>query len=237
MDLKAKRSSLTDQVTELLQRYIEERNLQPGDMLPTELELVDTFGVSRTVIREGLRAAAALGLIDTQSGRRSRVAGLSGDVLSHFFNNAVRLDTHAVTELLEVREALETYAVQLAARERNVEQLQQLHEHLERMGEALGRDAYSAFVDADVEFHHLLALMSGNDILLHLLEALRGVTHQSISSGLSSRSSRRALNLVQELHTGIYAAVEAQDAAGAALAMRRHFREAISALRDYPKKA
>lgn len=237
MELKAKRTSLTEQVIELLQRYIEETDLQPGDVLPTEMELMETFGVSRTVIREGLRAAAAVGLVDTQSGRRTRVAGLSGEVLSHFFNNAVRLDAQAVTQLLEVREALETYAAHLAANACSSEQLQQLQRHLERMADALQRDDREAFVDADVAFHHQLARMSGNAILLHLLHALRSVTRQSISSGLSARRERQALNLVQDLHREIYAAVEAQDATRAEHAMRRHFREAIAALRSESDEA
>lgn len=236
-DLKVRRRNLTDQVTELLERYIVENDLQPGEELPTEMELTRIFGVSRTVIREGLRTAAALGFVDTDSGKRSRVAALSADVLGHFFNNAVRIDSGAVEELLEVREALESYAVRLASRNRSSHQLDELDEHLAAMDEALQQRDNVAFVDADVSFHHVVAEMSGNKVLLHLLEALGTATRRSMASGLSARRSPEALGLVQELHNQIREAIESRDPRAATEAMREHFETAIAALRSAAEEA
>src|SRR5690606_972708 len=55
-DYRIKRASLTKEVSHQLQRYIEDRGLKPGDELPTELELTQMFGVSRTVIPRGGRS-------------------------------------------------------------------------------------------------------------------------------------------------------------------------------------
>jgi DNA-binding FadR family transcriptional regulator len=230
-DLKVRRRNLTDQVTELLQRYIVKNDLKPGEELPTEMELTQIFGVSRTVIREGLRTAAALGLVETESGKRSRVAALSADVLGHFFSNALRVDSEAVEELLQVREVLETYAVRLAARNRNEAQLDDLAAHLAEMDDALHAADNAAFVDADVSFHHTLAEMSGNSVLLHLLEALGTATRRSMASGLSARRSPEALGLVQKLHNQIRDAIANRDVDAATEAMREHFQTAIAALR------
>ncbi|HEX7040970.1 MAG TPA: FadR/GntR family transcriptional regulator [Trueperaceae bacterium] len=234
---KVKRASLTDQVSHQLVRYVEEHGLQPGDPLPTEAEFAEMFGVSRTVIREGLSAAAALGLIVADPGRRSRVAPLSARVLDNFFANALRLNKGAVVELLEVREALETYGVRLAARDHDDEGLEEVRRHLESMDTALKGEDQEAFVDADVGFHMALTALSGNEVLVHLIDALRSSTRQTIASGLAARGSRLSLPAIQAVHVEIFEAVEARDPEAAAKAMMEHFALAIAAVKTGPDAA
>ncbi|MEX2542889.1 MAG: FadR/GntR family transcriptional regulator [Trueperaceae bacterium] len=229
---KVERASLTEQVSHLLQRYIEEHDLRPGDELPTEMELTQMFGVSRTVIREGLSAASALGLIVAETGRRSRVAELSPRVLDRFFTNALRLNTGAVAELLEVREALETFGVTLAARNPEPSRLEELAGHLWAMDQALREDRQDAFVEADIEFHLTLVEMSGNEILRHLIGALRSSTRQTIASGLQARGSNLSLAAIQEVHVKIFDTVMRGEPEAAAAAMTEHFELAIAAVRN-----
>jgi GntR family transcriptional repressor for pyruvate dehydrogenase complex len=231
-DYRVKRASLTEQVSHQLQRYIEEHDLQPGDELPTEMELTQMFGVSRTVIREGLSAASALGLIVAETGRRSRVARLSGQVLDNFFTNALRLSTGAVAELLEVREALETFGVRLAAQNPDPERLAELRDHLRRMDLALKENDRDDFVDADVDFHVALVGMSGNEILLHLIGALRSSTRETIASGLQARGSKLSLAAIQDVHQKVFDAVSNGAPEAAAAAMTEHFELAIQAVRN-----
>lgn len=231
---KVKRASLTDQVSHHLVRYVEEHGLQPGDPLPTEAEFAAMFGVSRTVIREGLSAAAALGLIVADPGRRSRVAPLSGQVLDNYFANALRLNQGAVVELLEVREALETFGARLAAREQRGAGLEDVRRHLGRMDAALKANDQEAFVDADVDFHLALTALSGNEVLLHLIGALRTATRQTIATGLAARGSQLSLRAIQAVHVEILDAIEANDPDAAARAMTEHFTLAIAAVRAGP---
>jgi GntR family transcriptional repressor for pyruvate dehydrogenase complex len=231
-DYRVKRASLTEQVSHQLLRYIEEHDLRPGDELPTEMELTQMFGVSRTVIREGLSAAAALGLIVAETGRRSRVAELSPQALDGFFTNALRLNSDAVADLLEVREALETFGVRFAARDPQPIRLEELAGHLKAMDKALGKNQQDAFVDADVEFHLTLVGMSGNEILLHLIGALRSSTRETIASGLKARGSKLSLAAIQEVHLKIFEAVKRGDPEAAAAAMTEHFELALAAVRN-----
>lgn len=228
---KVQRASLTEQVSHQLIRYVEEHGLQPGDELPTEAEFAEMFGVSRTVIREGLSAAAALGLIVADPGRRSRVAPLSGQVLDNFFANALRLNHGAVVELLEVRAALETYGIRLAARNVASNDLSEVQTHLRRMDMALTVDDQEAFVDADVDFHLALTKLSGNEVLLHLIGALRSSTRQTIASGLEARGSQLSLRAIQDVHVKVLEALEARDPESAAEAMSEHFTLAIEAVK------
>lgn len=231
---KVQRASLTEQVSHQLIRYVEEHGLQPGDELPTEADFAEMFGVSRTVIREGLSAAAALGLIVADPGRRSRVAPLSGQVLDNFFANALRLNHGAVAELLEVREALETYGIRLAARNLGGGGLAEVRKLLERMDEALIAGDQEAFVDADVDFHLALSKLSGNEVLLHLIGALRSSTRQTIASGLEARGSQLSLRAIQDVHVKVFEALEARDPESAATAMMEHFALAIEAVKAGP---
>jgi len=230
-DYRIKRASLTEQVSHQLQRYIEDRGLKPGDELPTELELTQMFGVSRTVIREGLSTIAALGLIETETGKRSRVAKLSGHLLDNFFTNAMRLNEDAVAQLLELRAAVEIYGVRLAAEKATQAQMTQLVEQLGEMDAALKAGDQERFIEADVEFHVLLSEMTGNEVLLHLIRSLRSSTRETIASGLAARGSTLDLSAIQEVHVEIHAAVGAHLPAEAAAAMERHFDLAIEAVR------
>ena len=231
-DYRIKRASLTEQVADLLERYIEENDLRPGDELPTEMDLSRLFGVSRTVIREGLSAAGALGLIEAETGRRSRVSGLRGNALDGFFSSALRLRSGAVIELLEVRAALELYGIRLTVEAPEEADLERLEEDLATMDEALREGDPERFVTADVEFHTTLVEMSGNEILLHLIRALRNATRQSIERGLQARTSLPDLEEIQQVHAEIVQAVKRSDAGAASAAVAKHFELAIAAVRD-----
>lgn len=230
-EYRIKRASLTEQVSHQLQRYIEDRRLKPGDELPTEHELTQMFGVSRTVIREGLSTIAALGLIETETGKRSRVAKLSGHLLDNFFTNAMRLNEDAVAQLLELRAALEIYGVRLAAEKATRAQMDELAVQLSEMDAALKGGDQERFIEADVEFHVQLSEMTGNEVLSHLIRSLRSSTRETIASGLAARGSTLDLAAIQDVHGEITEAVGAHRPSEAAAAMERHFDLAIEAVR------
>lgn len=227
---RAERKSLTQQVSDLLQRYIVDRRLQPGDMLPSELELAELFGVSRAVVREGLSTVAALGIVDNATGKRPRVRGPSGQALGAFFGAAVHYDGRFLTELLEIREALEVYAAQHAAQHRTVDDLELLEELAGTMAATIFDDDKGEFVQADVEFHRQLVRMSGNVMLGFVIDGLREAMKETISQGLHSRSSDEELRRINAAHLEIVEALRASDPERAAEAMRVHFQDPIRAL-------
>lgn len=229
VDYRAQRTSLSEQVVELLQRYIDDHDLEVGDPLPTEFVLAELFGVSRTVIREATKTLAALGVVDTQSGRRLRLRRPSSDVLSVYFTNVLRLDDSAVMELLEVREALETYAVRAAAQNRDDDDVLRL-EALERAMASHIENDKPTFIDEDVAFHSLIAKTSGNTVLVFLVEGLRDAMKASIAQGLHARRVRADLDTITHAHRNIVEAVRRRDEDAAATAMRHHFRDAIRTL-------
>jgi GntR family transcriptional repressor for pyruvate dehydrogenase complex len=182
---------------------------KPGERLPSERQLAEDFGVSRASVREGLRILELMETIEVRQGRGAVVLAAtrqpSGQLLRRW------LDSHQseVVELLEVREALESAAAALAASR----EASEIHPVLE------ASDELDAIVNADVEFHKLVADRSGNDVLAGLVDELNGVLEASryamfAISGRRERSHRD--------HLSIARAINKRKPVEAAAAMRRH---------------
>jgi DNA-binding FadR family transcriptional regulator len=136
-------------------------------ILPGDAELMEHFGVSRTVLREALRTLAGKGLIQPKARIGTRVRDKSSwnlfdpDVL--VWHARVGFDAEFLMYLSEMRLALEPEAAALAARRRTPLQLQHLYGWVEKMGaENVSR---TDFVDADLNFHLTVATAAGNPFL------------------------------------------------------------------------
>jgi GntR family transcriptional repressor for pyruvate dehydrogenase complex len=136
------------------------QRLQPGDALPPERALGEQFGVSRTVVREAIRALEARGLLDVRVGSRIKVAAVQPrtvhDAIWHFARTA-HLDQSSIIALSE---SLEAIAARMAARHAT--------EHdLESIARALERDDYG--------FRQAVVSASHNELLIVLAEAIDGL--------------------------------------------------------------
>lgn len=109
------KAKVADQVAERVERLIVEGVLKVGQALPSERRLVEKLGCSRSALREGLRVLRGRGIIDTEQGRGSFVADLTGQAgatpLMHLFSSQPR----TLFDLLEVRALLEAESARLAA--------------------------------------------------------------------------------------------------------------------------
>ncbi|MGO1210581.1 MAG: GntR family transcriptional regulator, partial [Pseudomonas putida] len=108
------KAKVADQVAERVERLIVDGVLKVGQALPSERRLVDKLGCSRSALREGLRILRGRGIIDTEQGRGSFVADLTGQAgttpLMHLFSSQPR----TLFDLLEVRALLEAESARLA---------------------------------------------------------------------------------------------------------------------------
>ena len=181
-NFKVQRSNLTEQVIDHIHRYIESEGLVPGDPLPPEIELATIFGVSRTVIRESLSSLNATGVIETQSGKRPIVSGLSNAPLINFFNNATRLDNKAIKEFIEVRKALMMSMIEQAsarASDSDLKELRVLCERVKKAREA-GVDFQAEHDVADQEFYEKLSQVCDNSVLVHMVRTIRDALNEKI---------------------------------------------------------
>ena len=107
-----KRVSLSEQVVNSVVQYIQENDLHPGDQLPTENEFSSLFGVSRTSVREAIKALGINGVLTSVPGKGTF---LRSNAVSLEHNNILQMEAHTtISDVMEVRTPLEVQATKLA---------------------------------------------------------------------------------------------------------------------------
>jgi GntR family transcriptional regulator, transcriptional repressor for pyruvate dehydrogenase complex len=197
---------------------IASNDLKPGDALPAERELGKQFGVSRTVIREAVRALAARGLLEVKSGSGVRIVAADAKTVRDSMHHFVRGSMMDYGKVDEVRGVLEVAAAGLAAQRATAEDIAHIDDTIVRFENECSN--LEASVQIDLEFHRAVATATHNDLFLVLHdsigEMLVEVRRRNLSRG---REERR---LVVKMHRRIHDAIAAHDPAAAQEAMRDH---------------
>jgi DNA-binding FadR family transcriptional regulator len=214
-----------EQVAHQLREAILDGALAPGEELPAERELCAQFGVSRTTVREALRALQAQGLAvatgPTAPLRVPPAESLSTGPLRDSLTHLMRLGRVPLSDLVELRCALEAAAVAGAAARQDRERIAEARAALEAM-RAVADDVV-AFEQADVRFHVALVAASGNEALQLVMLAVRDSISAHLLDALHDLPApRRAVERLLRQHEAILAAVEAGDVHDAELLLRDH---------------
>ncbi|WP_188196302.1 FadR/GntR family transcriptional regulator [Nonomuraea sp. SYSU D8015] len=221
-------TSRTQQLVDTLTARIQEGVIRPGERLPTESDLVETYGVSRTVVREAVARLKAAGLIETQHGRGSFVLARPSTT---GFDPAPARTRQEVLDLIDFRMGVEVESAGLAAARRTGPGLTGLREALESFESAAGHP--SAAVNADYRFHLRIALATGNRYYADLLASL-GPSMIIMPRDRLQPGREDFARIVAE-HDNIYTAIERQDPDAARAAARVHLSNSRARLlRDTP---
>jgi GntR family transcriptional repressor for pyruvate dehydrogenase complex len=217
-------ASVRDPVAEHVRRLIETGELHPGDRLPPERELARALGVSRPTVRSGLKALAAMRVVDSRHGAGTFIADGPPDLGRRPLELLAALHGFTADEMFEARLVLEVGAAGLAAEHASAEHLATLADELTEMFAAV--DEPQAFLVHDVRFHQALAAGCGNRVLAALVEMVAAQFYEH-----RRRTVGRARDLRQsaEGHRRIYRAVRAGNPEVARDAMSDHLRRARDA--------
>lgn len=229
----AERPLLSDAVVQRLTQHIVQKALMPGDALPSESEIGRQFGVSKPVVREAVRKLAALGIVEIKQGKPSTVGHLAPEPVRRMLQFALHINPKGLKEAVELRRALETEAAVLAASVISDEEVARLRTVLETMEANL--DNHDAWVNADVEFHQLIANFSGNSLIAFMIAALSDSMREIIST-LHAQTNVRDRGALKR-HASVVEALASRDPERAAIAMGAHFaatRPVIEALLGSP---
>ncbi|RYF78511.1 MAG: FadR family transcriptional regulator [Comamonadaceae bacterium] len=215
-------SRLGDVLLEHLTQAIVDGRFQPGDPLPPEGQLATAFKVSKPVAREALRELAALGVVSVQQGKVSRVRAIDGAPLQRFYRLALGSGQQRWLEAVQLRRILESPIARLAAQHRTESELLELQGVLAAMDHARGH--VERWIEADLEFHHLLARMTRNRLLVLQISGLQPLVRDMMQR-FNARQTQAGRNWDQtfERHLRIAVAIRASDAAAAEAAMDTHF--------------
>jgi GntR family transcriptional repressor for pyruvate dehydrogenase complex len=218
---------------ERILEMIVEQELRPGERLPTEQELADRFGLSRSVTREAIKILAAIGRVSAQRGRGLYVgAGTSGGQASLLTGHQFipgRIDH--VEQLLEFRLVQESFAAEEAARKATPPDINLLSRALEDCDRALESGDRELWEEADTRFHLGIAKASGNNFIRAALESVRQLQQQVVLLALHGGSGG-SLEAAQREHVEILDAIRGGKPDAAADAARRHLRHTIDGYRD-----
>src|SRR5699024_6130581 len=198
--------SLTDQAIVKIKEMIISGELRPGDRLPPEQGRSEALGLSRSSLREAIKALTAFRVLDVRRGDGTYVTSLKPSLLTEALGFVVDLhQDSSVLDLMEVRRVLEAAAVRRAATRVTPEQLEALWAAIPS-SEGLGVEG---LVEADLTFHRLLAEASGNDYLVGMLEGLSANTIRArVWRGLTEENAvARTINE----HSAIVRALEQED--------------------------
>ena len=218
--------SLYETVSERLLAAIRDADLAPGSKIPSERELGDRFGVSRTVSRESIRHLAAKGVLEVVSGSGVVVADVGYEGVSESIDLYLRQrGPLQPSQISEVRESLELTTTRFAAERASVEQLREIRARCEAM--ALVLDDADEASRADVAFHRSIAEATGNPLFLVLVDSLSDVLFE-IRRATLGNPKRGAVAV--EAHRAVLEAIEHRDVEGAEQAMRAHLEDSREAL-------
>ena len=201
--------------------YLQERNLQPGDRLPSERALAEKLGVGRNALREALATLTTLRVVEARPNSGIYLRRVSTE--SSFETLVLLADMGAsptpaeIAESLEVRAALEQMAVRLACTRRDDADLQRIAANIERTERVLKEGGNIS--DDDTDFHLALVGASHNSVLVRVLNSFYRMTAQRRKAVFASREHGRAS---ARDHRKLYDAIERRDIDQAQELIRRH---------------
>jgi len=221
---EVERGRAADDLFDYFARQIQSGALREGDTLPPEREIVETHGVSRTVVREALRQLASQGLILARPRFRPVVRRASFDAAletTEALFSQLLATPEDVWHLYETRILLEASLARHAASHVTDDQITELKAALDKCAEVVGDN--ERFFQSDMDFHEVLYRIKGNPILMAL--------HRGYATWLSPQWSAMARNEHHNIrnlvkHRAIYEAIAQRDPDAAEAALRSHLDDA-----------
>lgn len=199
--------ALIDQAIEKVKAMISAGELRPGDRLPPEKELSERLGLSRSSLREAVKALETIRVLDVRRGDGTYVTSLRPEMLLGALSFVADVQQDAsVLEIFAVRRILEPAAAVLATARATPADVAGLRGLLSEVGEHTSVDDLVAH---DLVFHRSLCALSGNSYMTSLLDALSGRTLRArVWRGLTQEG---AVQRTLTEHRAIVDAVEAGD--------------------------
>ena len=216
---KNENNSIQQGIISKLRDYIEYKNLEPGDKLPSERMLSERFEVSRSNIREAIQKLEFFGILKSRPQSGTFIANIGRVAMSGMLDDILRLEDPSFKSLVETRILLELKTVRLASLRRTEEDLEKIESALDAYKTKVlnGQDA----VEEDLLFHLAIAKASKNStmntfMLIITPEIITNFNkHHVCDANLSFKGIKE--------HEEIFEAIKKQDSKEAKEKMKAHF--------------
>ncbi|MCP1199559.1 FadR/GntR family transcriptional regulator [Notoacmeibacter sp. MSK16QG-6] len=227
-----KRQTLADQLYGQILEQIIANVLQEGEKLPSENQIAASFGVSRPVVREALRKLRDDGLVEARRGSGTFVRRRPPSRLIDFSTGQ---NLGSILRAIEARIAVESETARLAAQRAEPKDLALIEETLEDLASSM--EARTPSVEADYAFHRAIALASGNNVLVDMLECARNLIENGIdvAQKLTREGAQIRVEQVAREHQHIFEAIRSRDAEAASMYMSFHLFQARHRITDHAR--
>lgn len=219
------RANLTEEIVKRIINIITELGMKPGDKLPTERELVATFHVGRSSIREAIKILNAIGVVRIVAGAGMFVGNGNLSLLAKPLSLGFLRGGRGTAELIEARRLLEVELAGLAAERASTEEVASMKDGLAEMH--AHQEDIERYTESDIRFHLAVARGAHNEVLFDLLETLQHIIRNWIFKSIEEVEGMPSS--IHE-HVPIYDAISAHDSVRARAAMNEHLEKAGSRL-------
>ena len=200
-------------------QLIADGTMVPGSRLPPERELAESFGVSRSSLRQALKVLEIMGVISQRVGDGTYLNSGASRILSEPMEFLILLDDISFHELMEARLIVEPELAARAAERRSKEDLEDIRFEMSGMAKAVSR---KQVVEHDLRFHQAIFRSAGNRVCGQMF----GVVNRSLENMMSLTSSVVNVEHTITLHKRVYRAIVKGDAASARRYMTEHLLDA-----------
>ena len=213
--------NVVEEIFEQLESMLIEGTWKPGDKIPSENELSETFGVSRMTVRQALQKMKALGLIETRSGSGSYVRQVNPDDSLQDLVPLMVLGDTSQQQVFQFREIIDAESIRIATPIATTEDLSRLEELLGKMKQSADNGNGEKFSEYDLKFHMGIVEITGNPLIIRTNQILQAVLAESMNSVIEKMRFAPGL----DYHEKILNAMKDKDAHLAEKLMREHIRQ------------
>ena len=216
-----KNTKVYEQVIEQIKSKIKSGEIKKGDRLPSEREMAELIGVSRTSVREAIRALEVVGLVESKQGAGNYIKTNFDNSLFEPLSVMFMLQESSVQEMYDLRETLELECAKLSAKNIEDNELALLTAIVDRMYLA-GSEEES--LELDIKFHYLIAKASRNVLLINMLDVISQLMDEFIQkSRMQILHEGNTKESLLEIHENLLRALKCRDESKVCNAMKEHF--------------
>jgi GntR family transcriptional repressor for pyruvate dehydrogenase complex len=210
-----KQKRISDEVFEQMKEHILSGEWAPGKKIPGELELAESFGVSRVSIRDAIHRLVGMGILTIRRGEGTYVTEVLPDNYLNALLPVLMIEGANLSEMLEFRAMIEVESARLASKRADEQDIARMDEVIHRMEKSKGNDA--DFAAADVHFHTTVAMATHNSVIIKVIAIIHDMLkntmeeiihltgyegglyyHRKILDAIRNKNEEEAVELMRE---------------------------------------
>ncbi|MGA2975485.1 MAG: FCD domain-containing protein [Spirochaetia bacterium] len=222
-----KTGKLQDLAKEQIKAFILDSGLKSGDQLPTETSMAEKLGVSKTTVREALKALANVGILESRHGVGTFIKKFSYEAILENLPYSLEADVHSLQEVIEIRACLERHFIAQDMERFNDQDIEDLWSIYRELEKATSQKLLKDEIEIHAAFHCALYRHCGNRLLIKLIRIF-ATLQRNLALVNQYRGTDPDRFLLQ--HRDIIEAIQKKDAEMALRVMEGHFTDLLDSL-------